>query len=94
MKFDYSIKWYELAESKLLRQAQYILEQSQNVVIAENFYDAIKSEVDKLSFTADVYRLRKKKEIPILNGKYLVKFLIGRETVYIVDFKSAKQKNY
>ncbi|WP_202796552.1 type II toxin-antitoxin system RelE/ParE family toxin [Haemophilus haemolyticus] len=92
MKFDYSIKWYELAENKLLRQAQYILEQSQNVVIAENFYDAIKSEVDKLSFTADVYRLRKKKEIPILNGKYLVKFLIGRETVYIVDFKSAKQK--
>ena len=83
MKFDYSIKWYELAENKLLRQAQYILEQSQNVVIAENFYDAIKSEVDKLSFTADVYRLRKKKEIPILNGKYLVKFLIGRETVYI-----------
>ena len=66
MKFDYSIKWYELAENKLLRQAQYILEQSQNVVIAENFYD----------------------------GKYLVKFLIGRETVYIVDFKSAKQKNY
>ena len=65
MKFDYSIKWYELAENKLLRQAQYILEQSQNVVIAENFYDAIKSEVDKLSFTADVYRLRKKKEIPI-----------------------------
>ena len=62
---------YELAENKLLRQAQYILEQSQNVVIAENFYDAIKSEVDKLSFTADVYRLRKKKESPFLTGNIL-----------------------
>lgn len=94
MKFDYSIKWYYLAEDKLLNQAKYILQQSQNTVIAENFYDAIKSEVDKLSFTADVYRLRKKKEIPILNGKYLVKFLISAHTVYIVDFKSAKQQHY
>ena len=94
MKFDYSIRWYYLAEEKLLTQAKYILKQSQNAVIAENFYDAIKSEVDKLSFTADVYRLRKKKEIPILNGKYLVKFLICAHTVYIVDFKSAKQQHY
>lgn len=94
MKFDYSIRWYDLAEEKLLNQAKYILKQSQNAVIAENFYDAIKSEVDKLSFTADVYRLRKKKEIPILNGKYLVKFLISAHTVYIVDFKSAKQQHY
>ena len=94
MKFDYSIRWYYLAEEKLLTQAKYILKQSQNTVIAENFYDAIKSEVDKLSFTADVYRLRKKKEIPILNGKYLVKFLISAHTVYIVDFKSAKQQHY
>ncbi len=94
MKFDYSIRWYDLAEEKLLTQAKYILKQSQNAAIAENFYDAIKSEVDKLSFTADVYRLRKKKEIPILNGKYLVKFLISAHTVYIVDFKSAKQQHY
>lgn len=94
MKFDYAIAWYELAEEKLLNQAKYILLQSHNHTIAENFYDSIKSEVDKLAFTADVYRLRKKKEIPILNGKYLVKFLIGSQTVYIIDFKSAKQQHY
>ena len=94
MKFDYSIRWYYLAEEKLLTQAKYILKQSQNAVIAENFYDAIKSEVDELSFTADVYRLRKKKEIHILNGKYLVKYLIGSHTVYIVGFETAKQRGY
>ena len=94
MKFDYNILWHEIAEDKLLNQAKYILLQSQNRIIAENFYDAIKSEVDKLSFTADVYRLRKKKEIPILNGKYWVKFLIGRDNVYIIDFKSSKQNTY
>lgn len=94
MKFDYSISWHELAEEKLLNQAKYILQQSHNRTIAENFYDAIKSEVDKLTFTADVYRLRKKKEIPISNGKYIIKFLIGSQTVYIIDFKSAKQQYY
>lgn len=94
MRFDYNIVWYGIAEDKLLNQAKYILQQSQNLVVAENFYDAIKSEVDKLSFTADVYRLRKKKEISILNGKYQVKFLIGRENVYITDFKSSKQNSY
>lgn len=36
----------------------------------------------------------RKKEIAILNGKYQVKFLIGREAVYIVDFKSARQNSY
>lgn len=94
MKFDYNIVWLQKAEIKLFYQADYILQQSQNPIIAEQFYDAIKSEVDKLSFTADVYRLRKKKEIPILNGKYQVKFLIGQENVYIVDFKSARQNSY
>ncbi|STY59673.1 Uncharacterised protein [Mannheimia haemolytica] len=94
MKFDYNIVWPQKAEIKLFYQADYILQQSQNPIIAEQFYDAIKSEVDKLSFTADVYRLRKKKEIPILNGKYQVKFLIGQENVYIVDFKSARQNSY
>ena len=79
MKFDYEIVWYALAEEKLLNQARYVLTQSQNVIIAENFYDSIKSEVEKLSFTADVYRLRNKKEISILNGKYKVKFLIGHK---------------
>ncbi|WP_237052371.1 hypothetical protein [Mannheimia granulomatis] len=34
---------------------------NKNPIIAEQFYDAIKSEVDKLSYTADVYRLRKQK---------------------------------
>ena len=58
MKFDYEIVWYALAEEKLLNQARYVLTQSQNVIIAENFYDSIKGEVEKLSFTADVYRLR------------------------------------
>ena len=62
MKFDYIIQWHSVAEEKLLNQAQYILQQSQNVLIAEHFYDAIKSEIDKLSYTADVYRLRKKKK--------------------------------
>lgn len=94
MKLDYGIVWYERAENKLLNQAEYILQQSQNPIIAEQFYDAIKSEVDKLSYTADVYRFRRKKEIPILNGKYQVKFLIGQENVYIVDFKSARQNSY
>ena len=94
MKFDYQIIWYGLAEHKLLEQARYILQQSQHPAIAESFYDSIKSEVDKLSFTADVYRLRKKKEISILNGKYQVKFLIGQHSVYIVDFKSTKQNSY
>ena len=91
MKFDYIIQWHSVAEEKLLNQAQYILQQFQNVLIAEHFYDAIKSEIDKLSYTADVYRLRKKKEIPLLNGKYVVKFLVSTHTVYIIDFKSAKQ---
>lgn len=94
MKLDYHIVWYELAEQKLLRQAEYILQCSQNIIVAEQFYDAIKSEVDKLSFTAEIYRFRRKKEIPILNGKYQVKFLIGKENVYIVDFKSARQNTY
>ncbi|WP_338705617.1 type II toxin-antitoxin system RelE/ParE family toxin [Pasteurella multocida] len=94
MKLDYNIIWYDLAERKLLKQAEYILEKSQNIIIAEQFYDAIKSEVDKLSYTADVYKFRKKKEVPILNGKYQVKFLIGSENVYIVDFKSAWQNTY
>lgn len=94
MKFDYEIIWYKKAEQRLLDQAEYILQQSKNPIIAEQFYDAIKSEVDKLSYTADVYRFRKKKEIAILNGKYQVKFLIGRENVYIVDFKSARQNTY
>lgn len=94
MKFDYEIVWYALAEEKLLNQARYVLTQSQNFIIAENFYDSIKGEVEKLSFTADVYRLRNKKEISILNGKYQVKFLIGHKNVYIVDFKSAKQRSY
>ena len=91
MKFDYLIKWHSVAEEKLRNQARYILQQSQNRLIAEHFYDAVKSEIDKLSCTADVYRLRKKKEIPLLNGKYIVKFLVGAHTVYIIDFKSAKQ---
>ena len=91
MKFDYLIKWHSVAEEKLRNQARYILQQSQNRLIAEHFYDAVKSEIDKLSYTADVYRLRKKKEIPLLNGKYIVKFLVGAHTVYIIDFKSAKQ---
>ena len=91
MKFDYLIKWHSVAEEKLRNQAHYILQQSQNRLIAEHFYDAVKSEIDKLSYTADVYRLRKKKEIPLLNGKYIVKFLVGAHTVYIIDFKSAKQ---
>lgn len=65
MKFDYNIVWLIQAERKLFNQADYILQQSHNPIIAEQFYDAIKSEVDKLSYTADVYRLRKKKEIPI-----------------------------
>ena len=94
MKFDYLIKWHSVTEEKLLNQAQYILQQSQNRLIAEHFYDAVKSEIDKLSYTADVYRLRKKKEIPLLNGKYIVKFLVGAHTVYIIDFKSAKQQHY
>ena len=83
-----------MAEEKLRSQARYILQQSQNRLIAEHFYDAVKSEIDKLSYTADVYRLRKKKEIPLLNGKYIVKFLVGVHTVYIIDFKSAKQQHY
>lgn len=94
MKFDYDIVWLKKAEIKLFHQTDYILQQSQNPIIAEQFYDAIKSEVDKLSYTAEVYRLRKKKEIPILNGKYQVKFLIGQENVYIVDFKSSRQNSY
>ena len=42
MKFDYIIQWHSVAEEKLLNQAQYILQQSQNVLIAEHFYDAVK----------------------------------------------------
>ncbi|CAM3723174.1 type II toxin-antitoxin system RelE/ParE family toxin [Avibacterium avium] len=94
MKFDYNIVWYSVAENKLLKQADYILQKSQNPIISEQFYDAIKSEVDKLSYTADIYKFRKRKEIPILNGKYQVKFLIGIENVYIVDFKAAWQNAY
>lgn len=70
MKFDYNIVWYEVTEDKLLNQAKYTLQQSQNRIIAENFYDALKNEVDKLSFTTDVYQFQKKKEISALNGKY------------------------
>ena len=54
MKFDYLIKWHSVAEEKLRNQARYILQQSQNRLIAEHFYDAVKSEIDKLSYTADV----------------------------------------
>ena len=52
MKFDYLIKWHSVAEEKLRNQARYILQQSQNRLIAEHFYDAVKSEIDKLSYTA------------------------------------------
>ena len=44
MKFDYIIQWHSVAEEKLLNQAQYILQQSQNVLIAEHFYDATKAK--------------------------------------------------
>ena len=44
MKFDYNIIWYDIAEKKLLNQVSYILEKSQNLLIAEQFYDAIKSD--------------------------------------------------
>lgn len=94
MKFDYDIIWYRVAEQKLIKQSEWILQQSKNKFVAEQFYDSIKSEVDKLSYTADIYRVRKRKEVPILNGKYQVKFLIGRNRVYIVDFKSARQNSY
>ena len=94
IKFDYNIVWYERAEQKLQQQANWILQQSQLPIVAEQFFDAIKSEVDKLSFTADIYRLRSRKEISILNGKYQVKFLIGKNNVYIIDFKSARQNSY
>ncbi len=93
MKFDYNIVWLQKAEIKLFYQADYILQQSQNPIIAEQFYDAIKSEVINfplLPMFIDFAR----KEIPILNGKYQVKFLIGQENVYIVDFKSARQNSY
>lgn len=36
----------------------------------------------------------KQKEIPILNGKYPVKFVIDCDSVYIADFKSAGQNSY
>lgn len=42
MKFDYNIVWLQEAEIKLFYQADYILQQSQNPIIAEQFYDAIK----------------------------------------------------
>ena len=42
MKFDYNIVWYEVTEDKLLNQAKYTLQQSQNRTIAENFYEALK----------------------------------------------------
>lgn len=42
MKFDYNIVWYEVTEDKLLNQAKYTLQQSQNRIIAENFYEALK----------------------------------------------------
>ena len=92
MKFDYLIKWHSVAEEKLLNQAQYILQQSQNRLIAEYFYDAVKSEIDKLSYTADVYRLRKKKEIPLLNGKYIVKFL-SAHTPFISSTSNPQNNN-
>ena len=62
--------WYEVTEDKLLNQAKYTLQQFQNRIIAENFYDALKNEVDKLPFTTNVYQFQKKKEISALNGKY------------------------
>ena len=92
MKFDYLIKWHSVAEEKLRTQARYILQQSQNRLIAEYFYDAVKSEIDKLSYTADVYRLRKKKEIPLLNGKYIVKFL-SAHTPFISSTSNPQNNN-
>lgn len=50
MKFDYDIVWLKKAEIKLFHQTDYILQQSQNPIISEQFYDAIKSEVDKLLY--------------------------------------------
>lgn len=93
MKFDYDIVWLKKAEIKLFHQTDYILQQSQNPIIAEQFYDAIKSEVDKLLYRRGL-STSQEKEIPILNGKYQVKFLIGQENVYIVDFKSSRQNSY
>ena len=90
MKFDYEIVWYALAEEKLLNQARYVLTQSQNVIIAENFYDSIKSEVEKLSFTADVYRLRNKKFI--FNGKNGLNSVVF-QFVFFVYFMLFRVKN-
>ncbi|WP_439257498.1 type II toxin-antitoxin system RelE/ParE family toxin [Lonepinella sp. BR2271] len=83
--------WLELAENKLIQQVSYILQQSKNEVISKRFYSSIKREVEKLSYCADIYKRQPRKQIPVFDGKYLIRFTMDADNVYIFDFKSAKQ---
>ncbi|WP_386689617.1 type II toxin-antitoxin system RelE/ParE family toxin [Lonepinella sp. MS14437] len=91
MKIDYNVVWLEAAEERLLKQVNYILSQSQNEIIAKRFYIAIKNDVEKLSYCADIYKRQRNKKIPVFDGKYIIRFTLDEENVYIFDFKSAKQ---
>ncbi|TCK70050.1 type II toxin-antitoxin system RelE/ParE family toxin [Lonepinella koalarum] len=68
MKTDYKIIWRKVAEEKLEKQAQYLLEQSKNLVVASNFYQTIKDGVNRLSYYADAYKFQEMKKIYLYNG--------------------------
>ena len=65
MRFDYLIKWHSVAEEKLRNQARYILQQSQNRLIAEHFYDAVKRNRQAFLHSRRLPAQKEKRNSPI-----------------------------
>lgn len=85
MKLDYAVFWSEHAEKKLLDKADYIYNESQNEVIANNFLEIMRSLAEKLSFVATAYADGKFHIYPLKYG-HSVKFIIVGDVVIIADF--------
>lgn len=82
---EYVVLWSEIARFQLLEKAEYILEQSNELVIADRFIDEIEKLAEKLSYVASAYDDGKFHIFPLKNG-HSVKFLVVGSYVMIAAF--------
>lgn len=82
---EYVVLWSEIARFQLLEKAEYILEQSNEIVIADRFIDEIEKLAEKLSYVASAYDDGKFHIFPLKNG-HSVKFLVVGSYVMIAAF--------
>lgn len=92
MKFNYNVKWSNLAKKELLSKAQYIKNSSKSNDVAEKFYNEILNLTEKLSVIGGAYDDGKFHIKPLKNG-HSVRFLIIGNSVIIEKFLP-KGKNY